>query len=176
MKKCPACKSISPDEEITCGVCGENLEHVSAMVETLDQSIREDQAKELADELQFARKARKVDNVRLSVGLSVGFTVLLSGTILIFSNGFGSLALLAWGFLFLPMGLWIVASVALGGLGPSAWYRLWQYRIFLFWWTWITTEESEEYDEIEESEKAENIEARNASDKSRRERRESGGD
>jgi len=79
LKKCPACKSTSPDEEITCGVCGENLERVSPMIETLEQSIQEDRAKEFAEELQFARKARKVGKVRLSVGLSVGLAILLSG-------------------------------------------------------------------------------------------------
>jgi len=49
------------------------------MIETLEQSIQEDRAKEFAEELQFARKARKVGKVRLSVGLSVGLAILLSG-------------------------------------------------------------------------------------------------
>jgi len=176
LKKCPACKSISPDEETTCGVCGASLEHVSPMVETLDQSALEDMAEGKAAERQFARKARKVDNVKLSVGLSVGLAVFLSGIVLIANAGFGSLSWFATGFLFLPLGLWVLASVALGGLGPSAWYRLWKYRLFWFWWNWISSEESLEYDEIERSETAENIEARNESDKSRRERRESGYD
>jgi len=147
------------------------------MVETLDQSALEDMAEEKAGERRFARKAREVSALKLAAGLSMGLAVLGSGLILIAYEGFSSWVWLSWGFLFLPWGLWIVASVALGGLGPSAWYRLWwRYRFFWFWWNWISSEESEEYDEIERSEKAENIEARKESDKVRRERRESGYD
>ena len=67
------------------------------MIETVEQSIQEDRAKELAEELQFARKARKVGKVRLSVGLFVGLAILLSGIVLITSGGFGSLGLLTTG-------------------------------------------------------------------------------
>ena len=144
------------------------------MVETLDESALEDMAEEKAGERRFARKAREVSAVKLAAGLSIGLTVLGSGLGLIAYEGFGSWRWLALGFLFLPLGLWIVASVALGGLGPSAWYRLWwRYRFFRFWWNWISSEESLEHDKIEENETTENIEARNESDKSRRERRES---
>ena len=170
MKKCPTCKSISPDEETTCGVCGESLEHVAPMTETLDQSILEDKLEESAAERQFVREERKVDAVKLSVGLSVGLGVLASGIILITYGG------LALGVIFLPIGLWIIVSVSLGGLGPSAWHRLFDYRVVRIPWSWIHSEESEEEDKREKNEKAENIEARNESDKSRREREESGFD
>ena len=115
------------------------------MIETVEQSIQEDRAKELAEELQFARKARKVGKVRLSVGLFVGLAILLSGIVLITSGGFGSLGLLTTGLLFLPLGLWITGSVALGGLGPSGGaYRLRSYRYLWFWWGWIGSRDKEE--------------------------------
>ena len=159
---------------MTCGVCGTSLVRVSTMGETLDQSALEDMAEEKAGERQFALKAREVSAVKLAAGLSIGLAVLGSGLSLIAYEGFGSWVWLSWGFLFLPFGLWILATVALGGLGPSAWYRLWwRYRFFRFWWNWIGSEEYVEHDKIEENETAESIEARNESDKFRRERRES---
>jgi len=111
-----------------CGVCGESLEHVAPMTETLDQSILEDKMEESAQERHFAQEQRKLAAIKLLVGLSVGLTVLLSGIIMITFGGFGSLGLLATGFLFLPLGLWITASVALGGLGPTGAYRVRSYR------------------------------------------------
>jgi hypothetical protein len=173
LKKCPGCRSISPDDERTCGVCGEDLERVAPMTETLDQSIEEDMAEESAGERRFSRKARKANTVKLFVGLLIGLAVLAPGIILISYDGFGSWEYLALGFLCLPAGLLILASVALGGLGPSAWYRLWDYRVFRIWWTWIGSEESEEERKKEANQKAENTEARNEDDTSKRDREKS---
>lgn len=140
------------------------------MLETLDQSALEDMAEEKAVERQFARKERKVDVVKMTAGLSVGLAFLASGAILVIYNGFGSVFVAAYGLLFFPIGLWIFASVALGGLGPSAWYRLWDYRVFRIWWNWIGSKESVEERRKEASEKAEKVEARAESDESKSER------
>jgi len=112
-----------------------------------------------------------VEFVKFSVGLSVGLAFFFSGMILISYEGFGSLGWLVSGFLFLPLGLWVVASVALRGLGPSAWYRLWIFRVFLLRWNLIGSQGAEDEDRREENEKAENAEARVEDDKSRRERK-----
>jgi len=146
------------------------------MIETLDQSIEEDMAEESAGERQFSRRARKADAVKLLVGLSIGLAVLAPGIILISYEGFGSWEYLTLGFLFLPIGLWILASVAMGGLGPSAWYRLWDYRVFRIWWNWIGSKESEEENKREENERAENIESQSEDDMSKKEREKSGFD
>jgi len=123
------------------------------MGETLEESIQEDKVEELAVERQFARKARKVDLFRLSLGLGLGLAVLISGMVLVTYEGLGSWEYLTLGFLFFPIGLWILASVALGGLGPGRSYR------FFGWWDWMSSEEAEEY-EKQENEKAKNIEER----------------
>jgi hypothetical protein len=146
------------------------------MTETLEQSSFEDRLADSAAQQEFARSEWRVDTAKLSMGISVGLVFLFSGMILITYEGFGSFGWLVSGFLFLPLGLWIVSSVAMRGLGPSAWYRLWDYRVFRIWWNWIGTKESVEEDKIEENEKAENIEARGEDDKSRREREETGFD
>jgi hypothetical protein len=121
---------------------------------------------ESAVDRKLLQKVRRADTVKLSVGLSVGLAVLLSGIILVTSGGFGSLGLLATGLLFLPLGLWISASVALGGLGPS--YRFLSYR-YLWFWGWIGSRDKEE----EGSEKAESLEASEENDKTEEERRKS---
>jgi hypothetical protein len=146
------------------------------MTETLEQSNLEDRLADSAAERRFGRSEWQVDAVKLSIGLSAGIAVLFSGMILITYEGFGSADLFVLGFLFLPTSLWIVASVTMSGLGPSAWYRLWNYRVFRIWWNWIGTKESVEEDKREKNEKAENIEARGEDDRSRREREETGFD
>ena len=88
------------------------------MQESLDESIHEDQAHESTVERQLLQKERKADAARLSVGLSVGLAVLLLGIFLIMFGGFGSLGLLATGFLFLPLGLWITVQLLLEGWDP----------------------------------------------------------
>jgi|SRR5437660_2319004 len=176
MKKCPACRSIGPDNETKCGVCGGSLQNVAPMTETLEQSNLEDRLADSAEEREFARNEAEVDLVKFSVGLSVGLVFLFSGMILIIYEGFGSLGWLVSGFLFLPLGLWVVASVALRGLGPSAWHRLWIFRVFLLRWNLIGSQGAEDEDRREENEKAENAEARVEDDKSRRERERTGFD
>jgi hypothetical protein len=146
------------------------------MTETLEQSNLEDRLADSAEEREFAQNAGEVDLVKFSVGLSVGLAFFFSGMILIIYEGFGSLGWLVSGFLFLPLGLWVVASVALSGLGPSGWYRLWIFRVFLLRWNLIGPQGVEDEDRREENEKAENIEARVEDDKSRRERERTGFD
>ena len=170
MKKCPVCKSISRDEDTTYGVCGASLEHVYPMVETLDQSALEDMAEGKAAERQFAQKARELNATKVAVGLATGLAVLVSGLVLITYNGFGSWRWSAVGFLFLPLGLWITASVALGGLGPSGSYRLRSYRYLWFWWGWIGSRDKEE----EGSERAESVGATEENDRTEEERRKGG--
>jgi hypothetical protein len=137
------------------------------MVETLDQSALEDMAEGKAAERQFAQKARRVSATKVAAGLSTGLAVLASGLILIIYEGFGSWRWSAVGFLFLPLGLWITASVALGGLGPSGAYRLRSYRYLWFWFGWIGSRDKEE----EGSEKAESVEAGGESDKTEESRK-----
>lgn len=143
------------------------------MTETLDQSTIEDKMEESTWEEKFARKKWKVNVFKLFAGLSVGLVILGSGIILVNYNGLQwGLSGLIWGFLFLPLGLWITASVILGGLGPSGYYKLWlspRYRTFFQWWYWRgSPEEPEESEQMDESEKAA-YRQRQEEDKTRRE-------
>jgi len=99
LKKCPGCRSISSDEKTTCGVCGESLVGVSPMHETLEQSIREDEARKSLEDKQRMDIMARVDALRLAVGLAVGLVVLGFG---IFLVNFDEII---WGFLLLPIGI-----------------------------------------------------------------------
>lgn len=138
------------------------------MVETLDQNILEDKQEDSARYRQFARKEWKMSVSKLLAGLFVGLIILGSGIIIV-NNG------MIWGFLLLPFGLWVTASVILGGLGPSIWYRLRGYRNLP--WGWISWFKSEDENTKEENEKApESIEGRRESDETRGEREKTGFD
>lgn len=120
MKKCPSCGSISPDDETECGVCGRDLWSVLPMTQTLEQAEIEDESKRRLEERSEARQVRKKATLKMLVGATVGFAILISGVVLVI---FGSL----WGVLLLPMGLFVLASATLGGLGTGV-PRTWRER------------------------------------------------
>ncbi len=120
------------------------------MQESLEQSILEDEARQSLEDKQLMRKAARMDAPKLLVSLSIGLVVLGSGIVLVNFNGLQwGLTGLIWGFLLLPIGLWITASAILGGLGPSGPYRLGFHRVMFIWWNWIGSEESEKREENE---------------------------
>ena len=69
MRRCPVCGSVSPDNELDCGVCGGSL--ADAPYETMEQ-IERYQAAETAEE---DRKERKV--VRRAETLGIVTTIVL---------------------------------------------------------------------------------------------------
>src|SRR5712692_2592201 len=90
------------------------------MNESLDQIIREETTRNSIESGRLSRKVGRIGRTRLLRGISFGLVLLLSGTVLITSEGFGFLVLAVLGFIFLPWGLWIIVSSILGGLGPDA--------------------------------------------------------
>ncbi|TMI27809.1 hypothetical protein E6H36_02130 [Candidatus Bathyarchaeota archaeon] len=69
------------------------------MHETLEQSIREDEARKSLEDKQRMDIMARVDALRLAVGLAVGLVVLGFG---IFLVNFDEII---WGFLLLPIGI-----------------------------------------------------------------------
>jgi len=70
MRRCPACGSVSLENEVDCGVCGESL--TEAPYEPMEQ-IERDQAAETTEE---QRKERKVARRAETLGI-VGTTALV---------------------------------------------------------------------------------------------------
>ena len=74
MRRCPACGSVSPENEVDCGVCGESL--TEAPYEPMEQ-IERDQAAETTEEQRKERKVATTALVILRIGSLVGGIFLL---------------------------------------------------------------------------------------------------
>ena len=109
MKKCPGCGSIEADEDMVCGVCSHDLRDVPPMQESIDQSIKEDAAKQEEEDTRLERQ--DLNNVRKEwlIGVIVGLCTLLLGFWLFFSSlehytGFSKLSDLG-----IPIGMYLMA-------------------------------------------------------------------
>ncbi|HEV2120693.1 MAG TPA: zinc ribbon domain-containing protein [Candidatus Bathyarchaeia archaeon] len=111
MKKCPGCGSIGPDEESTCGVCGENLSTVSPMTESVEQVELEDEFKRRVAERQLTRQMRKKGVVKVLGGTAAGLAILIPG--LVFFS--------PWSMLLIPTGLTVTVTAIFGNLGRRSW-------------------------------------------------------
>ena len=114
------------------------------MRETIDQSILEDQAHKVSEDRRISRlvsQQGRMGRTRLLVGLSFGLVLLLSGIVLIKIGRFDDAGQVdiwhgnVWlnaiasmdgflGLVLLPIGVWSLVSVIMGGLGEDAMNRV----------------------------------------------------
>ncbi len=112
MKRCPACKSLSPDDEMTCGMCGASIGDVpfESMEEIERDEIADHKQEELAEHKELEKaKIRLV--FRTAIGIVIGVGVTVSGIALIlYENPLAIFVLL--------VGCAIIGAAF--GLGPRA--------------------------------------------------------
>ncbi len=97
MKRCPKCKSVSPDSEATCGVCGGSLADVPY---ESNQEVERDQMADVREEERKERTiVRRIEKRRIVLTISafiVGSGCLAGGIVLLgqFHNPYGLLVTL----------------------------------------------------------------------------------
>jgi uncharacterized membrane protein YvbJ len=87
MKRCPHCESISPDDEMTCGVCGASI--ATAPIEpreNIDQERIEEETRTDQIERRAVRRTRTRQTRNRIMGLVFGGVVTILSLVLIGQN------------------------------------------------------------------------------------------
>ena len=105
------------DSEDSCGICGKSLVGTPSLETSIEEEELKEQKEERRREQVLVQETAKRTKRRTKTGLAGGIGILMVGAGLIFFGRFGNPGMFISGFLLLPLGALVLASVVLGGLG-----------------------------------------------------------
>ena len=118
MKRCPACGSISPDSEVTCGACGSSIADVPfESMEQIEAERKADDKREEAKEHKEFERAKVRLVVRDVVGFLAAIAIISAGLYLLLSQSN------VYGFFVFVAGVLLLVAVL--GTGPFTRGRGW---------------------------------------------------